>query len=83
MNLDVFLKKKQDLFQEYNYLMSEKQKKMSRVLNYFEHFLAFVSSVSSCVLTSAFASLIGVTVATENSTVRLKIFGINTGIIKC
>ena len=63
--------------------MSEKQKKMSRVLNYFENFLAFVSSVSSCVLTSAFASLIGVTVGTENSTVRLKIFGINTGIIKC
>ena len=41
-------------------LMSEKQKKVGRVLNYFEHFLAFVSAVSGCISISTFASLVGV-----------------------
>ena len=40
--------------------MSEKHKNVCRVLNYFEHFLAFVSAVSGCVSVSAFASLVGV-----------------------
>ena len=40
-----------------NYLMSEKHKKVCRVLNYFEHFLIFVSAISVCVSIFAFAAL--------------------------
>ena len=41
--------------------MSEKHKKACRSLNYFKHFLVFVSAVSGCVSVSAMASLVGVT----------------------
>ena len=34
--------------------MSEKYKKMCKVMNYFEHFLIFISAVSGCVSISAF-----------------------------
>ena len=37
--------------------MTEKNKKVCRVLNYLENFHAFVSTVSDCVLIFAFASL--------------------------
>ena len=37
--------------------MSEKCKKVYRILNYFERFLDIVSAVSSCVLIFAFTSL--------------------------
>ena len=40
--------------------MNEKHKKVCRVLNYFEHFLIFISAVSSCVSISAFYSLLSV-----------------------
>ena len=43
--------------------MNEKHKKVCRALNYFEHFLVFVSAVSVCVSIPAFALLIGVPVA--------------------
>ena len=43
-----------------NDLISEKHKKMYRSLNYIGHFLVFVSSVSSRISISAFASLAGV-----------------------
>ena len=39
--------------------MSEKHEKVCKALNYFQHFLVFVSGVSGCVLTSVFASLVG------------------------
>ena len=44
--------------------MNEKCKKMCRTLNYFEHLLLFVSSVTACVSISTFALLVGVLVGT-------------------
>ena len=51
--------------------MSLKHKKVCRMLNYFEHFLVFVSNFSGCVSISAFASLVGVPVTNVNSAVGL------------
>ena len=61
--------------------MSEKHKKMCRVLNYFKHFLFFISVVSG-VSISAFASLAGIPVGIGSSAVGLKICGITAGIKK-
>ena len=55
---------------------------MDRNLNYFEHFLIFVSPVSRYVSISAFASLVGVPVGTKSSPVGLKICAITAGIKK-
>ena len=55
---------------------------MCRALNYFEHFLVFVSSVSGCVSVSAFVSLVGVSIGIASSAVGLKIYTITTGIKK-
>lgn len=41
-------------------------------LNYFEHFLVFVSAISGCVSVSAFAPLAGLPVGIASSAVRLK-----------
>ena len=46
---------------------------MGRLVNYFDHFLVFVSAVSGCVSISAFASLFVVLVVIASSTVELKI----------
>ena len=62
--------------------LSEKHKKVFRVLNYFELFLVFVSAVSGCVSISAFALLVNVIVGIANSPVGLKIFAITAGIKK-
>ena len=43
-----------------NELMSKKHKKISRVLNYIEHLLILISTVTGCASISAFASLIGI-----------------------
>ena len=53
--------------------MSEKRKKVYRVINYFEHCLIFVSALSSCVSVSELVLLAGVPVGIASSTVRLKI----------
>ena len=42
---------------------------MCGTLNYFDHFLVFVSAVSECVSISAFALLIGVLVSISSSPV--------------
>ena len=52
-----------------NGLMSEKHNKLCRTLNSFRHFLAFVSTVSRCVLISEFASLVGIPVGIASSAV--------------
>ena len=52
--------------------MSEKYKKVCKLLNYFEHFLVFVFAVSDCVSISAFASLVGASLGIANCTVGLK-----------
>ena len=58
---------------KHNELMSKKHKKVRRALNYFDHFLVFVSAVRNCVSTSAFASLVDVPVGIASSAVGLKI----------
>ena len=60
--------------------MSKKYNNVRRFLNYFEHFLVFVSAVSGCFSISAFASLVGVPVGIASSTVELKICTLNVGI---
>ena len=62
--------------------MCEKHKEMCRALNYFEHFLVFVSAVSGCVSFSSFASLVGVPVGITSSTRRIKIRVVTAGIQK-
>ena len=62
--------------------MREKHKKVSRTLNYFEHFLVFVSAVSVCLSISAFALLVGVPIGTASSAVGLKVCAITAGIKK-
>ena len=62
--------------------MSENHEKVCRALNYFGHFLIFVSTVSDCFSISAFASLIGVPVGIKSSTVRITICTIAAGIKK-
>ena len=49
---------------------------MCRVLNYLEHFLVFVSAVSSCVSISAFVLLVVVPVGIASCLVGLKICAI-------
>ena len=63
-----------------NDLMSEKHKNVFRALNYFEHFLAFISAVNGCVSISAFASLIGGPIGVVSFAVGLKICAITAGI---
>ena len=53
--------------------MSEKHEKVCRVLNYFEHFLVFVSSVSDFILVSVFPSLIGVSLGIASLAAEIKI----------
>ena len=52
--------------------MSENRKKVSRVLNYIEHLLIFVSTVTGCFSISAFASLVGIPVGITSSVIGLK-----------
>ena len=61
--------------------MSQKHKKMSRALNYFDHFLVFVSDANGCVSISTFASLVGVPVSILSSAAGLKMSA-TTGAIK-
>ena len=61
--------------------MSEKHKKVCKALNYFQHFLVFISAVGGCVSISAFASLIGgVPIFITSSELGLKICAITAGI---
>ena len=49
--------------------MKGKHKKVCRVLNYFEHFLVFVSNVSEYVSIFTFDSLFGVPIGIASSAV--------------
>ena len=57
-------------------------KKVCRALNYFEHFLVFVSALSGSVSISAFVSLVGFPVGIASSGVGLKIGAVTAGIKK-
>ena len=65
-----------------NYLMSKKYKKVCKALNYFYHFLVFVSAVTVYLSILAFASLVGIPVGFTSSAVGLKICAITAGIKK-
>ena len=52
--------------------MNKKCKKTSRSLNYFEHFLFFISAVSGYLSISAFPSLVGISINITSSAVELK-----------
>ena len=53
--------------------MSEKYKKTCKYLNYVEHLIILVSTVTDCVSISPFASLVWVPVGITSSAIRIKI----------
>ena len=57
--------------------MSEKQ--VCKALNYFKHFLIFISAVTGFISVFPFALLVGVPVGITNSVVGLKIYAITAG----
>ena len=57
-----------------NKLMSKKHKKVSKVLNYIEHLLISVFTISGWVSISAFASLIDIPIRITSSVIGLKIY---------
>ena len=67
---------------KHNDLMSEKYKKTCKYLNYVEHLLILVSTVTGCVSISAFASLVCVPFGITSSAVGLIICAIIAGIKK-
>ena len=62
--------------------MSEKYKMIWKYLNYVEHLLVLVSTVTGCVSISAFASLVCIPVGITSSAVELKICAVTAGIKK-
>ena len=62
--------------------MSKKHKKVCKALNYIEHLLILTSSVTGCVSSSVFASLVGILISIRNAAIGLKIFVITTRIKK-
>ena len=62
--------------------MSKKHKNVCRVLNYIYHLLILMSTLTGCVLISAFASLICVFIGITSSAVGFKICAITAGIKK-
>ena len=63
---------------KHNDLMSEKYKKTCKYLNYVEHLLILVSTITDCVPISAFASLVAIPVGIASS-VGLNICAITAG----
>ena len=62
--------------------MSEKYKKACKYLNYVEHLLILVLTVTGCVSISAFASLVVIPAGVSSSAVEIKIYAITAGIKK-
>ena len=56
----------------WNELMSKKHKKVCKVLNYIEHSLIAISTITGCVSISAFAFLVGIPVGITSSPIALK-----------
>ena len=56
--------------------MSKKHEKFCRVLNYIDHSLIVISTISGCVSISAFTSLVGIPIEIASSTIVLKTAGI-------
>ena len=51
--------------------MSEKHKKVFRVLNYIDHLLIVTSTITGCVSVFVFASLVGILIGTTSSEIEL------------
>ena len=62
--------------------MSRRHKKVCKNLDYIDHFLIFLTAVSSCVSISVFNSLVAVLVGITSSAVGLKICEVIAGIKK-
>ena len=62
--------------------MSEKYKKTFKYLNYVEHLLILVPTVTGCVSISAFASLVCVPVGITSFVAGIKVCAITAGIKK-
>ena len=67
---------------KHNDLISEKCRKICKYLNYVEHLVILVSTVTGCVAISAFPSLVCVPVGTM-SRIGITICAITAGIKKC
>ena len=65
-----------------NDLMSEKNKKTCKNLNYEDNLIILSSTITGCVSISAFASLVCVSVGMTNSALGIKICAITAGIKK-
>ena len=63
-------------------LMSKNHKKVCRVLNYIDHLLIPTFTITGCVSTSAFASLVRISIGITISTKGLKICIITAGLKK-
>ena len=51
--------------------MIKKHKKVCRVLNYIDHLLIVISTITGCVSISAFAFLVGIPIEITNSAIGL------------
>ena len=60
--------------------MNKKPKKVCRILNYIDHSLIAISTITGCVSISAFNSLVGIAIGITSSATGLKICAINEGI---
>ena len=65
-----------------NELMSKKHKKACTTLNYIEHLIILVSTITGCISIYAFASLLGILIGITSSAIGLKISAIDVGIKK-
>ena len=63
-----------------NELMSKKHKKVCGVLNYIEHSLIVISTITGCVSISAFVSLVCIPIGIMSSAIGLKMCAIAAGI---
>ena len=66
----------------WNEIMSKKHKKVCRVLNYIDHSLIVISTITGCISISALASLVGIPIGIASSTAGLKTCVITAGIKK-
>ena len=62
--------------------MSKNHKKVCRVLNFIDHVLIVISTITGCISISAFASLVGIPTRIASSTIWLKVCKISAGIKK-
>ena len=63
-----------------NKLMIKKHKKRCRILNYIDHLLIVISTITGCVSISAFASLVVIPIGITSFTIGLKLCAITAGI---